>query len=774
MKERTKNIAYFVVKKRVVFISLFIILTLFFAYRLRYLSFQTSLSDFIPKEHPFVKVQDKLTQAFGGLNQVSLAIEVKNGTILNRETLGKVIRISEALYLMDGINANRLTSLSARKIKMVTADEEGFKTERVLRDVPQTEAQMARLKEKIRRNPNVFIRMVSEDFQATLIQADFEPGLSSREIFQNLRALVEKEKDANHNFYLAGRPILEGWLDFYLPKMFAMFALTFFTVAVILYLTFRSKRGVILPLANSSMATIWGLGILQLLGFRLDPSTALVPFLIFSLGISHSVQAMKRYYEEMRDENKKSKTAAQNTITSLFVSGLASVVTDGFGFLSLVLIPIPTIRSMALAGGCGIMSNFLTAFIFMPCVLSYQKRPKILEVRKEERHSLVDKMLTRLVYLFTHPKIRFLVLGIFLILAILGITGLGKIVVGDNSAGSSYLYENSPYNQAEKFINEKFGGTNTYYIYVAGEGEDALSQVRALKAIESLQGYLRKEVPEAGYAISVVDYIKGLHMTMFAGKREYFRLPEQDRTVCEYLFLYSITNFPGDFNPVVTPDFSTANIKLDLKDHKSSTIEKILAKTKDWVMQNGKNYQLKFLYAGGDLGILAAINDTIKQSIPSNILFTAFLILAYVGLAYFSLTLALLLLLPLLFSLLMIFAIFGFSHLTLNLSTLPLAALSMGLGVDYGIYLIGRLEQEIKEKGAHLEKALHVALLTTGKASFFSGIIVCCGILVWAFSEIRLQASLGITLSLCLLFNLLGALILLPVLISLAKPSIGK
>ena len=760
-----------VIKYRLLFVVIFTFISLFFLYVIRDIDFETNIDDFYPQRHPYLNVQNKLTAIFGGLNQASIAIHVKEGDILNPDTLGKVIRITNELYLMDGINAGRITSLSARKIKFIKADEEGFSTERVLREVPKNEPEMLSLRDKIVLSPNVYIRMVSRDFKSTLIQADFQRGASSRYIFSKLKEIGERESDDNTEVYIAGRPVLEGWLDKYLPKMLKILILTALVVSVILYLTFRSKRGVILPLLDSSMATLWGLGTMKLLGFRLDPTTILVPFLILSLGISHSIHFMKHYYEEMKDRKKTSQAAVKRTLEMLFVPGLTAVITDGFGFLSLILIPLGTIRSMALAAGFGIFSNFLTSFIFTPSLVSFMKHPRILEVQREERHIIVDKFLGRLVHFSTHKKARIALVSIFLIVVLISVSGIKRIVVGDNSSGSSHLYPTSVYNQAEKFINANFGGTNSCYILVDGGRSESLIDSKALNKIDALQQYLLKNVAQAGYAVSITDYIKGLNFAMFSGDRRHFIIPENNRTIAEYLFLYEISTFPGDFEPVITSDYSKANIKVDLKDHKSSTITDILDKTKEWVKSNIKKGDISFEFAGGDIGMLAAINDIISKSIIPNILFISVLIFGYICFIFGSLSAGLLLLAPLLFSVAIIFGIFGLSGMSLTCETLPLAALSEGLGVNYGIYVLTRLYQEVKRHShPSYKEALRATLVTSGKAVFFSGMIVSVGIFVWLFSDIRLQARLGFTLGLTLIINMIASLVLLPVLITIFKP----
>ncbi len=772
MKNLSIKFAQAVIQYRALFIIAFICISLFFLYAIKDISFQTNIDNFYPQRHPYLNVQNRLTEIFGGLNQVSVAIEVKEGNILNPDTLAKVIRITDELYLMDGINAGRVTSLSARKIKFIKAFAEGFFVERVLREVPQNDLEMLHLRDKIVLSPNVYIRMVSPDFKSTLIQADFQRGVSSRYIFDRLGAIAREESDENTRIYLAGRPILEGYLDKYLPKMLKILALTFFVIAFILYLTFRSKRGVVLPLLDSSMATLWGLGAMKLTGFQLDPTTILVPFLILSLGISHSIHFMKHYYEEMKDRQKSSAAAVKRTLEMLFVPGLTAVVTDGFGFLSLMLIPLGTVRSMALAAGFGVFSNFLTSFIFTPALISFMKHPRILEVRREERHIIIDRLLRKLVYLSTHKKTRLALIATFVVVALISLSGIKQIVVGDNSFGSSHLYPWSDYNQAEKFINENFGGTNSYYILVDGKRQDSLIDSRVLKKIDSLQKYLLDNVKQAGYAVSIADYVKGLNFAMFSGDRRHFVIPENNRTIAEYLFLYEISTFPGDFEPVVTTDYSKANIKVDLKDHQAATIANILSKTKEWIGDNiSKKDGISFMFAGGDIGMLAAINEIIARSIIPNIVFISVLIFIYIYFVFNSVSAALLLLIPLLFSVLIVFGIFGLTGMPLTTETLPLAALSEGLGVNYGIYVLTRLYQEVK-RYSHptYQGALSATLVSSGKAVFFSGMIVSVGIFVWLFSDIRLQARLGCTLGLTLIINMIASLVLLPVLITAFKP----
>lgn len=690
MKNISKRFAEFVIRFRILFILISLSLTLFFLWVQKDLKIQTNLGDFAPQRHPYIQVQKQLNYIFGGLNQVSIAIVVKEGDIFNQSTLNKVHRITNNLYLLDGINAGRIVSLSARKIKKVEATTEGFRVERLMSKVPEAGQGMERLKKAILKNPMLYGPIVSKDFKSTLIQADFESEVSSKRIFRELSQIVRSERDENNEIYISGRPILEGWLNFYLPRMLNLFLVTLIVVFLLLLLAFKSKRGVILPLLSALMATVWGLGILALTGYRLDPATILVPFLILALGTSHSVQFIKRYYEEVGIFSE-SRKAARETLRSLFIPATISLVTDGLGFLSLLIIPLVTIKGMAIAAGTGVLSIFFTTVTFIPACLSILPLPKKMEVKREEKPNIIDKVLGKIAGLASRRSARRIVIGLFLLLAFFGIMGSLRVVIGDNEPGSATLYSSSPYNVAERIINTKFSGSNPYYVFVEGKKEDSLVNSEVLMEMDSLQRYLKEKVKEVGYSLSLVDYIKGLNFAMWGGDPRYLVIPENNKTIAEYLFLYSVSGFPGDFDPVVSPNFQYANIKVDLKDHRASTIKKIISATQEWIKKYHQTEIIEFRYAGGDIGILGAVNQIIAKTLPYSILQVSLLVFLCIALFYSSIIAGLLLLLPLAFSLLLTFGMLGFLRIGLTVEILPVAALGIGLGVDYGIYVISRL-----------------------------------------------------------------------------------
>ena len=450
----------------------------------------------------------------------------------------------------------------------------------------------------------------------------------------------------------------------------------------------------------------------------------------------------------------------------------ASILTDGLGFLSLWIVPLAIIKSLAITAGAGVLGLFFTVMTFIPAVLSYLPVPVKIEMEREARTTFVDNLLRWLAGIGKHPLRRSVVLLIFVSLSALGIKGMTQIVVGDNEEGSAILYPHSPYNIAEAFINKKFTGANPYFIFVEGKGEESLVDWEILKEMEDFQRHLIAQIPEIGNAVSLADYIKGLNFVIDGNNPASFVIPENNGTIAEYLFLYSISGFPGDFDPVVSPDYQFANIKFDFKDHRGKTIKKAIAATKDWIQREHKSEAADFKLAGGLIGTTAAVNEIIEKSLPQNILLLSILVFLRISFALRSAIGGLFIFMPLAFSIILTFGIFGLSGVTLTVETLPVAAMGIGLGIDYSIYIAARIREEIlrERENPDVFKAIQRALVTSGKAVFFTGMIIGTGVLSWLFSSIKLQAKLGAALGSLLVINMMAALILLPIVIGLIKP----
>jgi len=744
------------VRYRLVLVFLPIIVSAAAFMSLRSLCIATHFEEFIPQKHPYTLIHHELESIFGGLNHVSLVIQAKKGTIFQSDILQHVFTATEHLYLLEGVNIASIEGIAARKTRRVEPGPNGFSVRRLMAKPQLSEEEIRELKNYVRGNPLFEGVLISKDKRATLIQADFFPEVPSQAIFNEIKNLADSITHTDIEVYYAGKPILEGWLDYYLPQMGSIFAISAGCIGLLLYVSFRNVWAVVIPCGVSMMAALWGLAGIFLLGFTLTPSTVLVPFLVFALGICHSVQFMKRYSDRVQC-GADNTTVAQDVFHDLAKPASISLLTDGVGFLSLMFIPLGIMQKMALAAVIGLGSLFYCVVFFIPALLSYLPPSVFIRSRAEKYRSPVERLLPALatVIVSHHRLVMVLFAGVFLI----GLGGVRKLTIGDDGSGSSVLSADAHYNRSERVITELFNGAHPFYVLVRGNVEEALINAQVLCDMESLQEYILKKVPEAGRARSLVEYIKGFNMVFNGFDPAFFKIPDQDATIGEYLFLYSIAGYPGDFDFLCDRDFKNANIKIDLRDSSQETVYAVMRAISEWSAAHRQSRNVKFLYPGGAAGLQTAVQETLRLQIPLTIFAVGVMLFLCVLMYMRDMTMTLMLMLPLFVSITITYGIMGYLQIPITIETLPLASLGMGLGIDYGIYIAARLKKKDLTKQVVVE-----SLATSGKAVVFGAAAVSLSVLLWIFSPVSMEARLGKCLSLLLFVNMVSAIIFLPAL----------
>ena len=328
-----ERLGRFLLRQRVVVLIIILGITGFFGYQAANIRVESPLIDLFPKTHPYVETYTKYAGVFGGASRVAIQIEVKEGDIFQKEVLQKIRRITKELELLPGINNYQVLSLAQRKVKELKIDAvRGFRAVPVMwPKVPETDEEIEELRHRIYTNRRIFGTLVSMDSKATLIVGGFfEKKLKPLDVYNQIEAIVAKERDANTVISVIGRPVLLGNILSRSSQLIWLFALTVFSILVVLLIYFRDLLGVVVPLCTAIVSAIWGIGFLTTLDINFDTLVIVVPFIISARALSHSVQMVKRYIEEYIKHLDKKKAAA-SCFSGLFKPGMLAIVTDAAG-----------------------------------------------------------------------------------------------------------------------------------------------------------------------------------------------------------------------------------------------------------------------------------------------------------------------------------------------------------------------------------------------------------------------------------------------------------
>ena len=263
-------------------LTVVLLVTLFFATQIPAVRMVSDFADLLPQEHPYIQLHNDIRDTFGGANNVIIAVEVKEGTIFTNDTLDRIHRITQDVDLLPSINHDLVTSLTHRATRKIWLSEVGN-----IKSTPHynptkeggySDEELIQMRDDVISNPRVYGLLVSPDLKSALIKGTLHEGqLDYRKVFDGLQKIREKETTAGSNIYATGQPVLVGWVSSYVGEILQIFLYTILIMLCLLIIYFRRLYGIILPVIGIVVTSIWGVGILSLLGHNLDPLMMVIP-----------------------------------------------------------------------------------------------------------------------------------------------------------------------------------------------------------------------------------------------------------------------------------------------------------------------------------------------------------------------------------------------------------------------------------------------------------------------------------------------------------------
>ncbi len=760
-----------ILRRRFLVLGIVGALTVFFGYFAAQTRLVTSFGELLPQNHPFVQIAHKYDQYFGGVNNVTIVVEAKEGTIYTAPIIQKIINMSRDLDLVYGVQHGSVQSMATQSYFKPLAAGAIVNTPLIpASEIPKTPEQLDQLRTNVHKNPGViFGQYVSFDDRAALIKASFlESRLDYRRIFDEIRRIVvDPNKDPSIRIYVGGQPILYGWVYHYTPQVFRIFLVTVVVVWLLLYAYFRDWRGALRPTISGVICAIWGLGFINLIGFGLDPLVLVIPFLITARAVSHSVQMHDRYYEEyhrLRDKEK----AILSAFAELFVPSLSGILTDAFGVLVILLVPVVFLQKLAITASFWIAAIIVSELLLNPIVYYYLEPPRI-EVIEKRDHGTFKRLLQSIARPMLMPTGRALTAVATVAVILLCAFFWTGLKVGDPSSQEPILWPDSPYNRAMTAIQDEFGGIEQFVVVAQLHRRDALNDPKLFHVMDEYQRYIEGD-SDVGYTFSVADLISNGGSAIHEFQPKWNVLPTTMRGIGQLLGTLLAGSSPLSTAYIITPRRDATQMSVYCKDRKGENIQRIVIRTNDFFSQ--PDHQVKgvtFAPGAGIIGELAAANqEIIDNDVLLNVLAfaTIYLIVLF---TYRSFMAGLYLLFPLALANAAINAYMGAHDIGININTLPVVTVGVGFGIDYSIYIVSRIIEELA-LGQELREATYIALITSGKAVAFTALTLVASVLFWYWSDIRFDAEMGMLLAVWMFVSMLGAMTILPVMIVTFNP----
>jgi len=756
---------------RPLLLIVFLLATVFFAYQTAGLRPDASFEKMIPMEHPYIQSFMKHMSDLGAAGTtIQVAVEHTSGDIFDPQYLDLLQKVNDELFYLKGVDRNRMRSLWTPNVRWTEVTEKGFEGDKVIdSDYDGSELAMKQLRQNILRSGEVG-RLVSDNYRSSIVQApliDTDPTSGEPLDYWELSKSLEKnvrEKYEQLSVDSSGQPTVKihiigfakiiGDLLDGITAIFTFAIITLLITSVLLFLYTRSLRGTLSPLLCSIIAVIWQLGLLTTLGYGLNAYSILIPFLVFAIGVSHGVQVVNAFLGESIAGHAR-QASARRAFRALYIPGMTALVSDAIGFITMVLIPIQVIKDLGIAASIGVAVVVLTNLVLLPIMMSYIGiTTKTLEHhRKARSNDVLRDTAWRLLSRLASARVARVSIAVAAAGFALGIYGGQYLKIGDLDPGAAELHPDSRYNLDNQYITDNYATSSDVLVVMVETAEEACAQYKNLELVDRFTWHMQN-VPGVSSAMAATEVSKMYAAGYNEGNLKWATINRDQR-----LLGSTFDQMPG---ALMNTRCSLLPVALFLTDHKAETLQRVVDAAEAFAQLN-EHEGIHFALAAGNAGIEAATNQEISTARTQMMLLIYGVVSALVLLSFASWRAMVCIVVPLALTSFLAQALMAYLGIGVKVATLPVIALGVGVGVDYGIYIYSKLASFLR-RGMGIQEAYYNTLTTTGEAVSLTGVMLAVGVATWIWSPIKFQADMGLLLTFMFLWNMVGALWLLPAL----------
>lgn len=743
--------------KLVVVISL--IITLLFMTQFPKMKRDTNPKNMLPATSDVRVWNDKVDATFGLYeDMIALGIVNEKG-ILNKDTLGKIQRITDEILKIKGVAARDVSSFTT--IDNVTAENATLRVAPLMTAVPGDDKGIENLRKMLYENPLFINRIISKDGKATAIYIPLEKGSNGKEIADKIREIIKREK-GDEKYYVAGDPVARDTFGVEMFKLMGIFSpIAGMIMFIVSYIMFRNLFLSISIMAPAMIIIICSMGLVTGLGFPIHIMSSMSPVFLMAIA-TDSIHIFNEFYFRFR-EKKDKKSAILETMRAVGKPLIYTDITTAVGFGSLMLANIIPVKVFGLGVAFGTLILLLLSFSLIPAVLTFLRVEKLESIAAKENTatSRTSLLLRKLAGIGAYrPKTT---VAVGLILFVVAVIGVIKINVNNNFV--EWFKYHSSVRTADRVLNKSLGGTSLGYAVATAQEDDFMKTPEAMRYIEGLQRHLEK-LPSVGKTTSVVDYVKRINRVLHDDNPEYDRVPETKEMIGQYIFLFSMSAKPSDLDNVVDYPFRKANIWIQLKTWDAQAMRDVIKVMNDYAKSNPSKLELK---PSGIAYFNLVWNDEVLWDMVKGFLAALVAVFIILIFNFRSVKWAIISYIPLLFTILLLYGVVGFSGKDFDMPISVLSCLSLGMAVDFAIHFVSRLKQRLAESKEPLTDALLWTAARPGKGIMRNALLFASAFSVMLFAPLRPYITVGAFIVSMMLLSAIMTIIYMPALIVLMK-----
>ena len=690
---------------------------------------------------------------------VGVVNDASDAGVLNRDTLGRIARITNAILDLEGVASRDVNGFTT--ITNVTTDAGTLKVGPLMPAEPKTDAEVADLRTALFGNPLFINRVISQDGRTTAIYVPLEQGANGAEIAARIRDIVAKEK-GSERYYIAGDPVARDTFGAEMFKLMAIFSpiAGMIMFAAIQYM-FRNLALSAAMMGVSMVAIIWSMGLLIGVGFPVHIMSSMAPVFLMAIA-TDSIHIFNEFYFRYRERGDKL-TAIRETMAAISRPVRFTALATAAGFAVMLFMNIVPVKVFGGLIAFGTIVLRLLSFSFIPAVLTFVREDKLAGAAEDATQDRSARLLGRVgAFGATRPG---LTVAVALALAVVAVVGTTRIHVNNNLV--AWFKTGSEIRIADTAMNAALGGTSLGYLVVEAQEADFMKRPEAMRWLEGLQRHL-ETLPVVGKTFSVADYVKRINRVLHDDDPKYDVVPDTQDGIGQYLFLFSMSAKPSDLDNVVDPTFAKANLWIQMKTWDADAMRAVISAAEGYQKAHPLAATMK---PAGIAYFNLVWNEEVLGDLVLGLVLALMVVLVILALDFRSLKWALVAYVPLLLTILLIYGVVGFVGKDFDMPLSVMSTLSLGMAVDFAIHFVSRFRQRRVDAVASetVTESLAWTAARPGKGIMRNALLFAAAFSVMMAAPLTPYVAVGAFIVAMMLLSAALTLVLLPALVMLGQ-----
>jgi predicted RND superfamily exporter protein len=765
------NFSGIILKYRLLFIALLVILTGFMAYRGKDVKLSYENSVLSEKDSSMIVYQE-FRHRFGEDGN-GMVIAIEDPRIFELDQFNAWFDLENDIRKINGVQG---TLSMTRCVNLVKNEElHQFDIEPLIKERPTNQVEVDSLKNVIKGLKFYEGLIFNPKTDATLMMITLD---RSKLTDENRTIMVNAIRDLSETYssktgvkvHYSGLPHINTvTMTKVKTELFIFVILSILVAAIILYFFFRSIKVVLSSMLVVGISILWVLGIIALFDYEITILTGVIPSLIVIIAIENCIYILNKYHWEYRIHQNKTK-ALRIAIQRIGVASLMTNTATALGFAAFIMVPSQILREFGVVTSISIMMEFVLCIILLPIVFSYLDPPSPKHTKHLDNgffRSIVEKII------HTVSNRRRSVYIISAILLVVGIIGVMQMKTSGKLTDD--FQSKDPITKDLVFLEKNFGGVMPFEISVDTKKKNGAMSLGNIAKIDKLQKVINS-YPEFSKPLSIAELLKFSRQSYYGGDSSKYSLPSsmESNFILSYLPKNTEKGNADLLNSYIDSDRQITRISYHVADLRTKHLDSILAQINPQIdsIFPPEKYDVKItghsiVYAKGTNFLINHLFESVTIAIV--------LISILMALLFSSFRMILISMIPNIIPLIITAAIMGFTGVPLKPSTIIIFSVALGISVDNAIQYLSRYRHELKITNGNIKLSAINALHEAGFSMIYTSIVLVLGFSVFIVSGFGGTQALGILISTSLFIAMFFNIIVLPsLLLSLDKRSTVK